>query len=470
MAPTRPEVSTIIPMYNGAETIARTLASVNAQTIPGIEILVVNDGSTDAGPEIVGALAERDRRIRRIDRPNGGLPAARNTGLDAAAGRYVHFLDADDTIEATAYERMLDADRHAGTGAVVAGHEVRTMDGAVIDTILPQRADVGLDDLVDRVGFVCHAPLLRRDRVGGLRFDETFRSYEDLDFWFRLGETGLRWVVVNEALVHYAMRPGSMSRNFAVMLEAAQDAVCNLFERQSGLDAGERLMDVSEARRDRRLGHFALAYATQTVMLGGDSRIDDAIALLDGARGRKWITPEDAAEKVHHGFTYALARPYDDDLDRESATLAPLPEFWRRCEARGWAPPGLSEDVPIHLQRVKREHAMVASAILDELAGARAVTIIGFGRNGSLLASEAHRAGMRVTLRDDRFDSAPDRVGAPHWADVAPMGSPLPEGEPVVISALADDTLATRFADAERLIRWREVRRDLFTPLAMRGA
>lgn len=464
-----PLVSTIIPLYNGAATIERTLRSVCAQSTGALEILVVNDGSTDDGPGIVDALRRTDTRVQRIDRANTGLPAARNTGLARARGRYVHFLDADDTIEADAYAKFVEADRRAGTGAVVAGHEVRTMDGALIDTILPNCAEVGLDDLVDRVGFVCHAPLVRRDRIGSLEFDESFLSYEDLDFWFRLGETGLRWSVVNEPLVHYSMRVGSMSRNVAVMLAAAQDAVWNLFERQRALPAGDRLMDASLERRDRRLAHFALAYATQTVMLGGIEAVDGAVALFAGARGDKHITPEDAAEKTHHGFTYALARSYDDDLDREVDVLRPLAEFWRRCEAQGWAAPGLAADAPIHLRRLRHEHEMIAEAILDEIEGATRLTIIGYGRNGAVLARLAGERGLDVTVRDDRFD-ATRAARLPDWPPVESMDAPLRVGEPVVLSPLVDDALAQRFAQAEDLMRWRLVRRALFTPATLRVA
>ena len=94
-----PFISVIIPVYNVELWLAETLDSVLAQSLKEIEIICVNDGSTDGSREILSRYAAADPRIKIIDRENGGLSAARNTGLDAAAGCYVYFLDSDDMIE-----------------------------------------------------------------------------------------------------------------------------------------------------------------------------------------------------------------------------------------------------------------------------------------------------------------------------------------------------------------------------------
>ncbi len=463
-----PRISTIVPLYNGAATIERTLRSACGQSVRDLEILVVNDGSTDDGPRIVEAMAREDARIRLIAQPNRGLPSARNAGLAHARGRHVHFLDADDTIDPRAYEKLLPAVNAGDTGAAVAGHEVRTAEGVLIDTNLPNRDVVTLDDLVDRVGFVCHAPLLRRATIADLRFDERLRSYEDLDFWLRLGERGVRWTVVNEPLVTYVMHPGSMSRNVAVMLDAAHDVLTRLFERQAALPPEQRRIDASPERLARRLRHFALSYATQTVMLRGEDAVDEAVALFADAKGDKRISPDEAAEKAHHAFTYALARSYDDDLEREAEVLVPVGAFWRRGEARGWAEPGLAPRARAHLELIRHEHTIIAGAILDELMPVRRITIVGYGRNGTRLAALARERGIGVTIRDDRLD--PVGPPAPGHPPVAPMDAPLHPGEPVVLTPLDDGALMARFAHAPRLIRWSDVRRGLLTPDALPAA
>jgi GT2 family glycosyltransferase len=87
-------VSVVVPLYNKADSILRTLRSVAAQTVEDFEVIVVDDGSTDGGGEIVRAFA--DPRVRLLRQPNGGPGVARNAGLALARGEFVSFLDADD--------------------------------------------------------------------------------------------------------------------------------------------------------------------------------------------------------------------------------------------------------------------------------------------------------------------------------------------------------------------------------------
>ena len=91
-----PKVSVIVPVYNVAEYVEGCLNSLMAQTEKDIEIICVDDGSTDSSGQIVDETARKDKRIKVIHQKNGGLSAARNTGLDQAIGEYVSFCDSDD--------------------------------------------------------------------------------------------------------------------------------------------------------------------------------------------------------------------------------------------------------------------------------------------------------------------------------------------------------------------------------------
>ena len=98
------KVSVIIPVYNGRETIARCLESVMGQTLSDIEIIVVNDGSSDDTLSVLSTF--NDERITVISQENAGQGFARNTGMRAARGEYISFVDADDTVEADMLEKM----------------------------------------------------------------------------------------------------------------------------------------------------------------------------------------------------------------------------------------------------------------------------------------------------------------------------------------------------------------------------
>lgn len=91
-------ISVIIPVYNVKPFLQTCADSVFAQTFRNLEIILVDDGSTDGSGELCDALAEQDSRVRVIHQQNGGLSAARNTGIDASTGAYLYFLDSDDAI------------------------------------------------------------------------------------------------------------------------------------------------------------------------------------------------------------------------------------------------------------------------------------------------------------------------------------------------------------------------------------
>jgi CDP-glycerol glycerophosphotransferase len=104
-----PRVSVVLPIYNVERYARACLESVAAQTVRDLEVIVVDDGSTDGSAAIAERFADRDARFRLIRQPNSGLGSARNTGTDAAGGDFLAFVDGDDVLPPRAYERMLDA-------------------------------------------------------------------------------------------------------------------------------------------------------------------------------------------------------------------------------------------------------------------------------------------------------------------------------------------------------------------------
>lgn len=103
-----PRLSVIMPVYNTAKFLARSIESVLAQTFTDFELILVNDGSKDNSLEICREFEKKDKRIKVIDKENGGAGSARNAGLAASSGEFVAFPDSDDWIEPDAYEFCID--------------------------------------------------------------------------------------------------------------------------------------------------------------------------------------------------------------------------------------------------------------------------------------------------------------------------------------------------------------------------
>ena len=103
------KVSIIIPIYNVEKYLRRCLDSIINQTYKNLEIICVNDGSTDGSAHILESYAKKDNRIKVIDKQNEGLSIARNKGLDIATGKYCYFVDSDDWIELSTIEKLVNA-------------------------------------------------------------------------------------------------------------------------------------------------------------------------------------------------------------------------------------------------------------------------------------------------------------------------------------------------------------------------
>ena len=105
---TKPKVSAVVPVYNSAEFLAPCLESIINQSCKDIEIICVNDGSTDNSLDILKEYKKKDSRIVIVDKPNGGVSSARNAGLKAAKGKYVEFIDSDDLINVETFKNLVE--------------------------------------------------------------------------------------------------------------------------------------------------------------------------------------------------------------------------------------------------------------------------------------------------------------------------------------------------------------------------
>jgi glycosyltransferase involved in cell wall biosynthesis len=206
-----PRVSVLIPCFNLGAFIRDAIDSVLAQTYTDYEVIVVDDGSTDADTiRRLDALAHEPIRLVRSE--HRGLSAARNLGTRHSTGEFLCSVDADDRLSPDWIARgvaVLDAE----PDVAFVSHWLATF-GDEAGTWTPAHVDLGV--LLDR-NVINGAALVRRDlvtEVGG--WDESMREgCEDWEFWIRLAAAGHRGVIVPEVHYHYRSRAGSMSRQMS---------------------------------------------------------------------------------------------------------------------------------------------------------------------------------------------------------------------------------------------------------------
>jgi len=297
-------VSLIIATFNHARFLGAAIDSALAQTLGAVDVIVVDDGSTDDTPAVLARYAGRVRVLRQ---PNRGLAAARNAGLAAARGTYVAFLDADDVMAPTKLAAQLEmlersptigwtycdvlietvATRTTVTASERFGYGARALDGWLFP------------ELIHGNFIPAIAPMIRRtalDAAGG--FDERLTALEDWDMWLRLS-------LIAEArytpavLVTYRIRPGGMSEDRARM-DRNRFCVLDKINRtrpvalESLGDAGRRIIadthnwlgkeayasgDWSEARRRFAASMLTVPWQREAPWLLGKS-------LVRAARGR----------------------------------------------------------------------------------------------------------------------------------------------------------------------------------------
>ena len=124
-----PSLSVVVPFYNNAELLGACLASIAAQTLTDLEVIAVDDGSTDGSAAVAKAVVTADPRFRLIQVPNGGPGSARNHGVAAATGEYLAFVDADDLLPPQAYATLAGVLKQTGSDFISGGVLRLTADG-----------------------------------------------------------------------------------------------------------------------------------------------------------------------------------------------------------------------------------------------------------------------------------------------------------------------------------------------------
>jgi len=266
-------VSVIIPCYNGERTLRETVASAGAQTLPDIEIIIVNDGSTDTSGQLAESLQQHDRRIAVHTITNRKLPGARNYGIEQASGRYIAPLDADDLWHPTYLEKLVNELERVGENSAFAYSFLRRIDenGNIIET-KPSIAING--NALQRsiahnfVGTGSGIVIRRSAAVAIGGYDERVRGSEDYLMQIKLAAVG-EVVCVPEYLIGYRQTATSMSISRFAMARGSLEALDIAVSEVEGINpsvarwamARTQIHGVIQAAKSYRFGlAFGLAF------------------------------------------------------------------------------------------------------------------------------------------------------------------------------------------------------------------
>ena len=205
-----PKVSIIVPVYNVERYIVRSMDSLVNQTLKDIEIIVVNDGSTDNSKKLIEIYQEKyPNKIKLVDKENGGLSDARNYGIPHATGEYIAFLDSDDYVELDTYEKMYNKAKEDDSDLVECDFIWEYPDRKKIDT---GKIYNNKKEMLTYARVVAWNKLIKRSLIEEhkIEFPKGLR-YEDVEFFYKMVPYYNKVSFVKEPLIHYIQRSSSIS-------------------------------------------------------------------------------------------------------------------------------------------------------------------------------------------------------------------------------------------------------------------
>lgn len=214
-----PIISVILPTYNSERYIERCLYSVLNQTFRNIEVIVVNDGSTDGTEHIVCQIATTDKRVKYVSQKNAGAGKARNYGLQMAVGKYVAFIDSDDWIDGDLYEKMYREACLLNADVVFCDYLMETQDGKPIQVgYLSEFGEYNKEQLLkcQITGYLPWGPthkIIKRQIItqNKLSFMD-IKKCEESKFSFQALFYAKKIAFINSSYYHYIQRSNSLSR------------------------------------------------------------------------------------------------------------------------------------------------------------------------------------------------------------------------------------------------------------------
>jgi glycosyltransferase involved in cell wall biosynthesis len=205
-------ISIIVPVYNMERYLDRCVSSIVNQTYKNLEIILVDDGSTDSSPQMCEDYAKNDARIKAVHKENGGLSDARNAGLKIATGNYIGYVDSDDWIEPNMYERMINAcidnDAEMALCRYFREYDDKTIDDGTDRVDILDRENLLNIYITDKDGFMVYnsvwSKLFKRGLIENVMFPKGQNS-EDIMYTTRAMCRLNKAVYIDACLYHYVI-------------------------------------------------------------------------------------------------------------------------------------------------------------------------------------------------------------------------------------------------------------------------
>lgn len=246
-----PKISIVIPVYNVEKYINQCLDSVIYQTVKDIEIILVDDGSTDKSGIICDDYAKKDSRVKVVHKKNGGVSSARNTGLEICNGEWITFLDPDDWLELNALEVALNQAQKYNVDIIGWNHYYNNGDkqfkreeifpdplirkneeikGFILDTMYP-KYDKTLNNISVAAIRGVWGKLFKRDLImeNNIRFDENLKIAEDALFCILCFKKASKIILVNQYLSHYRVVNQSANRRYREDINEINKNILDIF-------------------------------------------------------------------------------------------------------------------------------------------------------------------------------------------------------------------------------------------------
>ncbi len=211
-----PKVTVTVPVYNTAKYLHKCLDALSRQTLSELEVILVDDGSTDGSGEICDEYAAKFANFKVVHKPNGGSASARQVGLDAARGKYIIVCDSDDWPDEDMYRKLYEAAKEKDADIVVCGFYSEYNDGRSVPVQLITKTDNGIVDIRDMRIFGARSSwiqLVKRDLFKRANADYVpgINLGEDSLITLKLSSSNPKIVLLNENLYHYRRLYGGNS-------------------------------------------------------------------------------------------------------------------------------------------------------------------------------------------------------------------------------------------------------------------